>query len=100
MQYALIAIISGVNGYYAGRSQIARIYEVFPLLCPMCGGQMRLIPFVTVGTQIQKILNHIGVDSEPPHIAPARGPPLGDDCDAQTGALRPVPHRVRTHSPV
>ena len=22
---------------------IARIYEVFPLLCPMCGGQMRLI---------------------------------------------------------
>ena len=83
MQYALSAIISGLNGYYAGRSQIARICEVFPLLCPMRGGQMRLIAFVTVGTQIQKILNHIGVDSEPPHIAPARGPPLWDDCDAQ-----------------
>jgi len=26
----------------------------------------------------------IGVDSEPPHISPARGPPLWDDCDAQT----------------
>ena len=63
VQYALSAIISGLNGYYAGRSQIARIYEVFPLLCPMRGGQMRLIAFVTVGTQIQKILNHIGVDS-------------------------------------
>jgi hypothetical protein len=24
-----------------------------------------------VGTQIRKILDHIGVDSEPPHIAPA-----------------------------
>ena len=30
-------------------------------------------------------LNHIGVDSAPPHIAPAREPPLWDDCDAQIG---------------
>jgi hypothetical protein len=63
---------------------IARIYEVFPLLCPLCGGQMRLIAFIAAGTQIRKILDHIGVDSEPPHISPARGPPLCDDCDAQT----------------
>ncbi len=63
---------------------IARIYEVLPLLDPMCGGQMRLIAFVTEGTQIRKILNHIGVDSVPPHISSARGPPLWDDCgDAQ-----------------
>ena len=60
------------------------IYEVFPLLCPMCGGQMRLIAFVTEGTQIRKILNHIGVGSEPPHRSPPCGPPLWDDCgDAQ-----------------
>jgi hypothetical protein len=58
---------------------IARIYEVFPLLCPMCGGQMRLIAFITEGTQIRKILDLIGVDSEPPHISPARGPPLWND---------------------
>jgi len=36
-------------------------------------------------TQIRKILDHIGVDSEPPHISPARGPPLWEDCsDEQT----------------
>jgi hypothetical protein len=59
--------------------------EVFPLLCPLCGGQMRLIAFITEGTQIRKILDHIGVDSEQPHISPARGPPLWDDGgDAQT----------------
>ncbi len=69
--------------HYLWAVLIARIYEVFPLLCPMCGGQMRLIAFITEGTQIRKILNHIGVDSEPPHISPARGPPLWDDCDAQ-----------------
>lgn len=33
----------------------------------MCGGQMRLIAFITEGSQIRKILNHIGVDSPPPH---------------------------------
>jgi len=45
---------------------IFRIYEVFPQLCPKCGGQMGLIAFITEGTQIRKILGHIGVDSEPP----------------------------------
>ena len=71
------------SAHYRWAVLIARIYEVFPLLCPMCGGQMRLIAFVTEGTQIRKILNHIGVDPEPPHLVPARGPPLWDDCDAQ-----------------
>jgi hypothetical protein len=56
---------------------IARIYEVFPLLCPMCGGQMRLIAFVTEGTQIRRILDHIGVDSQPGSGAPGiSGVPL------------------------
>lgn len=49
---------------------IARIYEVFPLLCPMCGGQMRLIAFINEGTQVRRFLDHIGVDSEPVHISP------------------------------
>jgi len=29
--------------HYLWAALIARIYEVFPLLCPMCGGQMRII---------------------------------------------------------
>ena len=63
---------------------VARIYEVFPLLCPMCGGHMRIIAFITHGADSRQILDHIGVDSQPPHISPARGPPLWDDYgDAQ-----------------
>jgi hypothetical protein len=50
---------------------IARIYKVFPLLCPKCGGQMWLIAFITEGTQIRKIQEHIGADSQPPHICSA-----------------------------
>lgn len=54
---------------------MARIYEVFPLLCPICGGQMRVIAFITHSADIRRILDHIGAASAPPHIAPARGPP-------------------------
>jgi hypothetical protein len=69
--------------HYLWAVLIARIYEVFPLLCPMCGGQMRLIAFITHRADILQILDHIGVESDPPHIAPARGPPLWEGCDAQ-----------------
>ena len=72
------------KAHYLWAVLIARILEVFPLLCPLCGGQMRLIALITEGVQIRKILNHIGVNSEPAQISPARGPPLWDDCDAQS----------------
>ena len=61
---------------------IARTYEVFALVCALCGGQMRIIAFITHSADIRHILDHIGVDSELPHIAPARGPRLWDGVDA------------------
>jgi hypothetical protein len=33
--------------HYLWAVLMARIYEVFPLLCPLCGGQMRIIAFIT-----------------------------------------------------
>jgi hypothetical protein len=73
------------QAHYLWAVLIARIYEVFPLLCPLCGGQMRIIAFITHSADIRQMLDHIGVQSEPPNIAPARGPPLWEDCDAQAG---------------
>ena len=55
---------------------LARIYEAFPLLCPICHGQMRIIAFINDAGTVGKILNHIGDFPHPPRIAPARGPPL------------------------
>ncbi len=69
--------------HYLWAALIARIYEVFPLICPQCGGPMRIIAFIPYGADIAKILAHIGVDTEPPRMTPARGPPLWDDCDAR-----------------
>jgi hypothetical protein len=75
-----------VPEHYLWAVLIARIYEVFPLVCPVCGGHMRIIAFITHSADIRRILEHIGVESEPPKISPARGPPLWEDCgDAQLG---------------
>ncbi len=55
---------------YLWAALIARIYEVFPLICLHCGGEMRLIGFVNEGADIKKILDHIGEPSVPPKISP------------------------------
>ena len=71
--------------HYLWAVLLARIYEVFPLLCPLCGGQMRIVAFITHSADIGHILEHIGAQTKPPRITPARGPPLWDDGDAQVG---------------
>jgi len=38
---------------------LARIYEVFPLVCPHCKGEMRLIAFLTERSSIEDILSHL-----------------------------------------
>ena len=55
---------------------LARIYEVLPLVCPKCGGDMRIIAFINEGPAIREILGHLGKPTSAPSLAPARGPPL------------------------
>ena len=53
---------------------------------------MRVIAFITYSADLRHILEHIGVETEPPRIAPARGPPLWDGADAQAGkGVEPAP---------
>jgi hypothetical protein len=55
---------------------MARVGEEFPLACPNCGGDIRLIAFITESGPIRKILAHLGEPLEPPPLSPARGPPI------------------------
>lgn len=55
---------------------LARIYEAFPLACPICPAQMRIIAFINEAATVKRVLELIGESSQPPRIAPARGPPL------------------------
>ena len=58
---------------------MARVGEEFPLACPNCGGDVRLISFITQPETIRKILTHLREPLEPPHVSPARGPPVDWD---------------------
>ena len=78
---------------------LARIYEVLPLLCPACGGQMKILAFLTDPPVVRAILLHLELPHLPPPISPARGPPQGDflldqtpDFDQASG--EPVPEFV------
>ena len=68
---------------------LAGIYKDFPLVCPLCGAEMRIIAFLTDPVAVHAILAHLGKPTAPPRIAPARGPPLGDLSDAGTGEFAP-----------
>lgn len=76
---------------------LARIYEAFPLACPICHAEMRIIAFINETATVKKILEHIGEATQPPRIAPARGPPLWEAAepagnDPQWGAsAQPAP---------
>ena len=59
-----------------GRNSWAGVGEEFPLECPGCGGDIRLIAFITEPGPIRKILTHLGEPLEPPPVSPARGPPI------------------------
>jgi len=78
---------------------LARVGEEFPLECPNCGGDIRLIAFITEPGPILRILTHLGEPLEPPPVSPARGPPTDwgelvqahDDREAVQGRIDEPP---------
>jgi hypothetical protein len=75
--------------HYAWAMLLARIYEVFPLVCPNCGGAMRIIAFITDGPTVRDILVHLGEPIAPPTVASARGSPRWDLPDGGSGDGEP-----------
>ena len=58
---------------------LARIYNLFPLLCPECGAEMQVIAVIQDKPVINKILESVGEATQPPSLSPTRGPPSWDD---------------------
>ncbi|MGV7235233.1 MAG: hypothetical protein ACQ9ET_03150 [Nitrosomonadaceae bacterium] len=75
---------------------IARVYEVFPLICPQCGDELKIVAFLTESDSIQRILIHIDEPTTPPRIAPARAPPDWLDADFDQTA----PNESETPEPI
>jgi hypothetical protein len=52
---------------------IRKVYEVDPLICPSCGGQMKIIAFIEDHKVIDRIIAHLKLTFEaerppPPHV--------------------------------
>ena len=53
---------------------IRKVYEVDPLTCPECGGQMKIIAFLTDLSVVDRIINHlklsfVAAKPPPPRVA-------------------------------
>jgi hypothetical protein len=55
--------------------RLQRVFEIDALRCSYCGGKRKLIALLTDGAVVRKILAHLGLDTGPPRLAPARAPP-------------------------
>jgi hypothetical protein len=94
-QPAVAESVAGEGHYrsparYLWAMLIARIYEVFPLLCRHCGTEMRIIAFVTETASVTRILQHIGEPTTAPVLSPARGPPAWEETFDQTPVFDPL----------
>jgi hypothetical protein len=79
---------------------LARLYEAFPLACPVCRAQMRGSAFVTDRASITRILEPLGEPTRPPPVSPARGPPGWEGMLDQTPVCDPTaPVPGRRHEP-
>jgi hypothetical protein len=79
---------------YAWAVLLARIHEVFPLVCPRCGGEMRIIAFITDAGAVREILSHLGEPTSPPRLMRARAPPLWEMQGATMGEDEAQPQPV------
>ena len=54
---------------------LKRVFAIDVLICPRCDGPRKLIALIHDGFVVRKILEHLGLPTEPPPLAPARAPP-------------------------
>ena len=48
-----------------------RVFQIDVLLCERCGGRLNVIAAIHPPETTRKILNHLGLPSRPPPLAPA-----------------------------
>jgi hypothetical protein len=63
--------------------------EVLPLACPRCGGEMRIIAFITEAVAVRDILAHLGEATSPPRMARPVAHPCGRR-RCRAGRVRPT----------
>ena len=57
---------------------LKRVFMTDALTCPKCQGRMKILAAITKPDAIRKILDHLGIPSEPPRCTAARSPPQAE----------------------
>jgi len=80
---------------------LERIFEVLPLLCPACGGEMRIISLITLPSTVERTLLHLDLPHRPPRVSAARGPPQAGAPTRSVGptSISPRPSTSQLPSP-
>jgi ribosomal protein S27E len=73
----------GVRRYWA--ELIKRVHGADALECPRCQGRMRIIAAVQSPSSVRRILEHLGLPTEPQELSPAREAPYEDLLDLGLG---------------
>jgi hypothetical protein len=66
------------RGITSWAKMLRKVYEVDPLLCTLCGAEVRILSFITEFQTAQKILDCIGLPPQKPELL-AHSPPLFND---------------------
>jgi hypothetical protein len=61
--------------YYRWAELMKRVFGIEALVCDMCGGRRKVMTFLTDPRVVRGILEHLGLATELPAVAPARSPP-------------------------
>ena len=64
-------------------SLLRRVFGEDVTRCPRCGDRLRVLAFLTHPDLTAAILDHLGLASAVPPIAPARAPPAVDTCELE-----------------
>jgi hypothetical protein len=57
---------------------LKKVYEIDPLLCSSCGGEMKIVAFITDHATVARILKHIHMPAQRPEPL-AHSPPLQEE---------------------
>jgi hypothetical protein len=60
---------------------IRQVYEVDPLLCPCCGGTMKILAVIERPAIIRQFLAHLGLPAVAPSLRAPSDPPDGSSAD-------------------
>ena len=54
-------------------AMIRKVYEVDPMICPKCGGRMKIVAFITEVSVVDRIIDHLKLEfvaAKPPPCSP------------------------------